>query len=526
MREPLKRHWPLLGILASYFLVIVCFPLKNQAIEPYAYAAAAEGYYDLSQTFGAATGNADLRDISRYHPNHPLPHYFASLFFGAFGVSALSLLKALNLFGALLSICFFYFLALRLLESRAVTVAATLLLVFSYAFWLSALSGETQMFSLALMTGALYSVVLYLAPPHSPRYLLAAATLYVLAGAFHLFSFVLIFPAGIAVLITRRGNHPWRLYLATAGIVLLGYAFFYGLLLVKILSVQGWAEYTGTLFIYRNILLRHYPFMEWAGLFYKTALRSWVYADGVWGFIPKAALIVLLFRGYAALARSTLSLPVKFLFIGWPLLQIGIQLLVYGRPEGINFWLFLFPAFFIAIAFALSNLAEILRTGMLSAGMVVLLMGVNFFTGIWPNNRLQVQDYAYLDKPDMNPETPVAIVVHEPVLTFPEIWTLGSGHNFRNQKIFLPCCGQKDTEQKLVLWLRQQSAFLLLTDENSDATLKLLDREKIPATRLQNREGEIAASGVPSSLYLDLPAGYKYRKALQVFSGKEVTQSR
>jgi len=80
-----QNHWPFLFLLATYTLVLVSFPLSIQAMESYAYAASAEGYYNLANTFAIAAEGARIPDFSQYHPNHPLPHLIASVLYRSTG---------------------------------------------------------------------------------------------------------------------------------------------------------------------------------------------------------------------------------------------------------------------------------------------------------------------------------------------------------------------------------------------------------------------------------------------------------
>lgn len=509
---------PLYVLLACFTALLFFFPLKMQPMEPYAYAAAAEGYYNLTTTFALQAPTVKLPDISRFHPNHPLPHFIAAVLYGATGVGAMGVFKALNFAGALLFIVFFYLSALRLVGNRTAIVTASLALVASYVFWAAALSGEMQLFGLALMMAAIYFLIRYLDDAERvPRYLFIAALFYVLAGAFHLFTFILIVPAGFALLVHSRKAGDFRIYALVLLLILAGYSVFYGLILSRVLDIHSLEEYLRTLFIYNQILLKAYTQEEWWPLLTKSLFRAWVYADGLWGFIPKCALTILILVGYWRLAVSKLKTAVKVLLLGWPVLQILVQIAVYGRPEGLNFWLFLFPTFYMGLATAFAWLEEKMNAATVAILVPLLLLAVNFTSAIFPNSNLETGQVLYFKAPKLPRETPAAVVITEPVLTYGEIWTMGSHHGFRNQKVFLPCCGERNVREKLVAWAKSKSTFLIVSDAHDDLVGEELKRQNISFNVLQDDAGEIMPAWVPMSLYLDNPRGSRYSKNLRVY---------
>lgn len=509
---------PLYFVLAVFAALLIAFPLKVQPMEPYAYAAAAEGYYNLTTTFALYTPTLVLPDISRYHPNHPLPHFIAALLHSKTGIGALAVFKVLNFSGALIFIIFFYLSALRLTRNQAAIIGATLALVFSYAFWGAALSGEMQLFGLALMMAAIFFLVRYLDEiERQPRFLFIAAGLYIFAGAFHLFTFILIIPAGVALLVHSRKATDLKLYAIVLGVIIAGYAFFYGLALSLVLEIHSLADYLRTLFIYNQILLKSYTSQDWWPLLTKSLFRAWVYADGAWGFFPKCALLVLILVGYWRIVKSQLGMPVKILLLGWPAFQVLLQIAVSGRPEGLNFWLFLFPTFYLGLAMAMEWLHEIMHIGFVALLLPSLLFAVNFSAVIFPNSRLESRQALYIKAPDLPKQTPVAFVINEPVLSYGEMWKMGSVYGFRNQKIFLPCCGEQGVREKLVTWAMAQPTFLIISDFSDDLIGRELAKQKISFTVLQNDVGEITPVWIPSSLYVDNPRGLKYSKNLRVY---------
>jgi len=505
------QHRGFVIFLSIYAAVLYAFPLKHQAVEAYGYAAAAEGYYNLNSTF--LPNSRDLiPNISRYHPNHPLPHYISSLLYENFRTPAMTTLKALNAVAAILFLAAFYALLIQFFSAKAIALLAAMFAASMYAFWLTALSGETQMFALALMTAAVGLFFEFLRFGKA-LHLFLAAICYVFAGAFHLFSFVFIFPA-VAALVSRRDFlRHWRMYTTATVIICLGYAFFYGVLLIGVLGVQNFDEYVKTLFIYRNILHKAYSSPEWWQLFSGALLKSFVSFDSGAGFLAQMIVALLVLIGFMRMIRSRLTRSLKIFLIAWPFIQVGLQLIVNGRPEGLNFWLFLFPVFFTMLAFALEGMAAYTKQIFPAFLILAFVAAINFISAILPNFSLERTNYTYFENLDLPKSIPLAIVVHEPVLTFVEIWAVGSLYGFKNQHVFLPCCGEKHYLDNLAEWAAKHENFLLITDSRSESLEKVVNGAKL----LQERSGKISAISVPNSLYVKLPADHEYAKNLKTY---------
>lgn len=521
-----QNHWPFLFLLATYTLVLVSFPLSIQAMESYAYAASAEGYYNLANTFAIAAEGARIPDFSQYHPNHPLPHLIASVLYRSTGISALKLFRAMNFAGAMIFLCLHYAVALRLYKRSVPAVLSAALCASTYAIWASALSGEVQMFSLALLMAGYYFFLVYLQAPTDTANsrLRIAGVLYVMAVAFHQAAFFSGISAAFAALLKSRKRQSLWLYAQVAFIILAGWAFFYIFLLVQILSIGSLQEYMDTLFVYRHILVKEYGSVEWFKLLFGAAMRSVTFADfGISHFIALSFFLASV-AGFWKMFRSDLPKPVWVLLAGLPLVQIAVQLLVRGRPEGINFWLFLIPVFALAIFYSQSDTREQLP-GILFSSLLVVLVGLlNFCYFFLPNYRFDPQDSAYTRGVSAPKNLPLAIVVHEPVLTFIEGWSLGSESGLRTQTWFFPCCSQKDFEQKLAHWIAEHREFLLLADDIHRAR-QWLPEDRLETQILLERRGLIPANILPRSLYVPSTPDEQYQKEVLLVRARHRTKT-
>jgi hypothetical protein len=501
--------------LLSYILILLLFPMSLQTMESYAYAAAAEGYYNLSSTFVAMHENIRIPDFSHYHPNHPLPHLIASALYHITGTSALQVFRAMNFVGTVVFVCFHYGLALRVLQRKSKAAMATALSGVTYAVWASALSGEVQMFALALLMAGFYFLAKFFQAPADTTNtsLHLAALFYLLAVAFHQASFFAGVPAAFAALLHSRTRRSLWLYARVAAMIIVGWVLFYVVLLVLMLDIDSFRQYLDTLFVYRLILTREYAGNEWLGLLTGAAMRSVSFADFGISYLLALAFFSSALAGFWHMFRSELPKPVWILLAGLPIFQILLQLAVRGRPDGINFWLFLIPCFSLAVFSMPSARTESPGNTIFGWLLILLIALANFHYFFLPNHRLTPEEAIYSRQVKLLHSMPVAVIVHEPVLTFAEGWSLGSESGLRRQTWFLPCCGEKDYEKKLAEWLARHDEFLLLSDSVRARELHL------PETQFQSevfihRQGKIAATTVPRSVYFTSAPGEYYPKEL------------
>lgn len=505
----------LLVILGVYALLLVFFPLAMQAMEPYAYAAAAEGYYNLTTTFGLFQPGVNLPDISAYHPNHPLGHLLPAFAFRQWGIDALVLARVRNGISALVFLFFFYLSAGYLVRRMVVRAAATAITMFNLVFWNSALSGEVHMPALALNMVAVYFLLVYFKDP-APRYLWIAALFHVFSGASHLTSAFLLCPAGIALLVHSSRREKWGFYLALTAFILAGYAFFYIFLLVKFLKIDSPDLFLRTFFIYTPILTRKFGLGEWWQITGKSLVGAFASSGSAWGIINAVLLILLVVIGYLKLLAAKLGRPQKVLLIGWPLFQIAVQIIVQGRPDGLNFWFFLGPPLNLAMLFSLRYLAVLGRTKLFLVGAVILVFAVNFFTGIFPASRMASNQFLLTERhPEFAGNPPAAFIVNQPVLTFSEIWAAGSIFGLRTQVHFFPCCGDEKYAERLRQWTQGKSRFLIFDDDAAEFP-DMLTRDKTHCRTLQSGATELTQDRIPVSVHLERGTATSVRKTLRI----------
>lgn len=519
-RRLLSQHWPLAIILGTYSVLLLVLPLGMQAMEAYAYAAGVEGYYNLSQTFALMTPGKPLPDISLYHPNHPLAHLLPGLLHQAFGFDAMNMFRIRNGTCSLVFIFFFYLSALRLVAQRAAVAWATIMVMFTFVFWSSALSGETQIPALAMVMVTAYFLIRYFEPDASrPAHLVAAVFCYVVAAGCHMSVVMFTVPAGLAVLVYSRSRDKIFLYVSLLLVVVAGFALFYGLLFVHFLKIDSWDTYQRTLFIYYPLLVRQYASPEWWLATGKSFLLSVSYAENVWGGAARLSAIIVIVLGYAALWRSAVSRGAKFLLFAWPISQMVIQVIVNGRPDGTNFWLFLTPPFYLAAAFGFRRLGVLLRGQPVLFFMVGAVAIGNLFAYVLPSTLLKRNEYIYLEKhPRLAENPPLAVIVSEPVLTFAEIWWAGSRLGLKNQKIFFPCCNETDAAEHLRGWAAGQRGFLLMSDESSRGIAReFAARKDFRCTVLQERRGKIRSAVIPVTVSVDFPPDGFVQKSLLLY---------
>jgi|GEM_PF-2603606 len=517
----LRRYGPLAAILAIYAVLLAIFPLQIQVMESYAYAAGVEGYYNLSQTFALAQPGKNLPDISLYHPNHPLGHLLPAVLHRAYGFDAMALFRLRNGISALVFLAFFFMAAMRLVGHRAAVITATLCVMFTYVFWGAALSGETQIPALALLMATTYFLLRFFEPETGGRVkqLMVAAVCYVFAGGSHLSSIMFSLPAGLAALVYSHRRWQWKLYAVAVAVIIGGYGLFYGLLFVRLLHIDSLEMYLRTFFIYDPILQRQYSTADWWLETGYSLLRALSYSDSVWGGAARISGVTVIVMGYIALWRSRAVPAVKFLLIAWPVSQLVVQVAVKGRPDGVNFWLFLLPPFFLAAAFGLRSIIVLSRGYFFLPVIVAVFAASNFFSAILPNSSLNKSEFIYLEKhPEYARNPPLAVVVSQPVLTFAEIWWAGSRLGLRQQEIFFPCCGETDAAARLANWAAARGEFLLMSDEAGPGLgSKVAADDKLHCRLLQNSSGEFSAALIPVTVHADFPAGRSLRKQLRIY---------
>ncbi len=532
-----SRYSPLIVLLAVYSLLLIFFPLKMQAIESYNYAAGAEGIYSLASTFQSSQPDIKLPDFSRYHPNHPILHALAGFIFDRTKIPTLTIFKAVNFLSSLVALAIFYLLCLKLWERRGrvgkaalvAATAATSVMAASHAFWMAALSGEVHLAALACFLGAVYFLVCYLSvgEKHGDKYLIWAAVCAAVALALHLVvAFVL--PMAIAVLWEQRWRKQWKLYLVAGLIIALVAGLIYGVLLIYVLGIDSFRQYYGTIFVYKFLRHVRYEGLEWYWIFIKSWAHVIIYGFSSWGAILQVLFAGLYLAGFAAILKSTLMKPIKMLLVLWPACYLGMHLLFNTRADGINYWHFALPGTFIAVGYAFHALHRRGLLRLLIYATPAAVFAANFSGAVFPNTSLKEKDYLYIQDParmlkesgraiQVLPDHKVAVLTKDPVLTFPEIYRLASEFGFRNQELFIFCCGKTGYVEPLRNWIATHNSFFLVVDEHTAEIGQMLTDAHKKFIVLQEVSGEIQHNWLAASIYFQRPADYRIFKNIRIF---------
>ena len=515
--------------LILYAAVLFFLPLKIQTIESYAYAMTAEGYFDISKGFAAAQPGVKIPDFSRFHPNHPMLHMVIAFLYDNLKVSALNTFRMINAASSLVALAFLYFASYLLWKRIAVSIVIIAMLAFSHTFWNSALSGEVHLPAVAFLAAATYYLLRYLVgePKQENRHLLVAAGFFSLAIIFHLLAFFTIMPVVLAVLSHSVKKEKWKLYFQALGLVLLGFGVFYVGLLVYKLNIESVSQYFSVMTVYAHIVhVRYYGF-DWFVVFLKTLLHA---IAG--GFTPLTIAIksffgLFFFWGYIQFARSAVTVPVKVLLIGWPVVYILFNVIIAGRADGLNGWLFSAPVVCLASGYFWVKLSYRQETRIYVFLVPLLLISANFTVAIFPNVGRAEKEYMFLDDPGVmfkragievdSRGIKIGALTKHPVETFPDLWRLGSVYGRRDVKLFVYCCGDKGYEMPLREWISSKVPFLLIVDETTEEIGKMLIAQKRKFRIIHEATGELKREWLPSSVYLILPSGFRIEKKIRVF---------
>lgn len=495
-----------------YALILAFLPLQRQAMETYAYSAAIEGYYNLSKTFNLYMQSEQIPDISRWHPNHPLPGFFAGIMYDHFGISALNWFRGWNLFWAIGLITVFYRFMLTLKFSNKTSALGALLLGITHGIWTMALSAETHLPALALAVVAADYLVKYLLDG-APGKLLCSAMIFSLATGFHLAAGLLVIPAFLALL-----SHGWRKeYAGAAAAFIAGFLFFYLLCPVVILRIGSIHQFNQTLLMYKHLVHQRYEGLYWFWIAMLTFLRSIIYIDAAQVGSAIVVLILTLYTIWTG-ARNLIAVrPVRILLIGVPLTYLFSHMVLGARPDGVNGWLFTLPALLALFAAAFAQgrgLRRLVLPVVLSGLFVVNLIGVVLPNALMHSNQV----YFFTPPANLGKETPVGFVIDNPVLTYAEIWNAGTHFGLRNQTVFLPCCGEQNVRDNVAQWLlRNRDRFLLISDQAGEQVPELLRQLGIAFSVTLSQQSLVEQRLVPSSIYTEYPSNGIMTKMLRVY---------
>ena len=499
-------------------------------MESYAYAAAAEGYYNLSTTFAIMQPGVALPDIANYHPNHPLGHMITRALHQWTLVGAFTIFRVTNFIAALLVLFLFYQCAFFLLRRVFPAIAASTLFIFTYVVWGSALSGEVQLPALSLQLAATYFLLLYLARPAEsiapdkipvadPRHLWYAGFFFVWAMAFHLSTILWIIPAAVSTLLHSAKKTQWKLYAKLTAFISIGFIFFYVILVVAMLKIDSTELYWRTAQMYRYIYHENFPFSKWLAITGQTFLKSIAFNDGIWGNLSKILTAIIVLTGYFTLARSSTPSAIKYFLILCPAIHLPVLIIARFRPDAMNGWLFVIPPLFVAAGYAFRIMGIYLRNRFIIFAFILLPVGTNFYFAFLPQKA--IESAYHLRASDFNAvsaKSPIGFYVTDPVLTFAEIWAAGSLFGQRNQTVFLPCCGERDTASRIQTWINAHNeSLILITDERSGNLETILAAQKRPFTLLRETQTQLKPEWLPSSIFFTREPGYIINKNIRIF---------
>jgi len=496
-----SRYFVLLFTTLVVAFSVCFFSPKTYSWESYLYAAATEGIFDISSLFMLfqPSGATQLSGIADYHPNHPLSHAIIGLLHRDFSMPALESYRALNSVAAILFAVAF-FLTAELLGLNIFTAAVTTLLITStHVFLGNSISGDVQLFSIALQITALYFLL------HSfkntvqrrPNYLFAAAALLVFAGAFHLSAIIFLFPILVFVYVERK-QISFKYFIASCLIVIGGYIFFYIVLFVPALHIHNLIDYLRTLFIYSYLPSKKFAIAEWP----KTVMESFSFAlfSTSTSAIMFAAVVILVFLMGIYIIRGKNNSRSAFIFITmWLFTWQFFAWILRGRPDAVNGYISFLPPLFLVIGFAIQKISIFGVAKILIVVFLMLWYTINFRSTILPKYQANSTDF-YFNIPSTPTDVPLAIyVINNLHNTMADIWYNGTKAGWKKQKHIFLCCDHEVPEriEKLV---RENKRAVLIFDSDTPILKTLITRRKIQLTKLGERSAFIPREWIQESV--------------------------
>lgn len=511
----------------GYALLLLCFPIKIDTLESYAYALATEGSYAIQTTFAEVNPQGILPDFSRYHPNHPLVHWVAGELYDIWGIRALSTARTFNFVGALIALFFLLQIAALFTRRNGLALLASFMAATTTVFWMLALSGEIHMPAFALNTLALYLLCRYfLQRPRKASLLLFAAVFFTLAGAFHSIAYFSGPVAFIALLIDqyqlKNRKLSWRYFLAAASIVVSGFIFFYVYLVIRNLKITSFQQYVDLMTMYSYLGYGKLTPLEWANTFIRTYAQTLLGGFTTPLFVAKLVAIGVSCFGYFVLARSRFQTAVKFLFIAPVFFQLFMSILLDIRPNAINGWIITIPAFTVGVLFALRYFSQKQRWPVVAVVLTLIPAAINFKTAVLPNTSLNEAEYFYLrsQAPIILKETPqprILAVAIDPVVSLPDYYDLTGFVGGKSLHILWACCGRTSYRDTLKNALERHEVDWIISDSLEGEMQTLLQETHAKTALIFDKRGEIKTDFFMSSLYFAPKENYQVYKRMQVF---------
>lgn len=511
-------------LLGSFGLLLIFLPLRVQPIEPLIYAAAVEHNYDLASTFAEANPAAKLPDFSRFHPNHPLQHALAGVMHDKMGMRALDVLRLLNALAALVAL-FALYRTLRLLRCRSThALLATGMTATTLVFWMSALTGEVHMpaFAFACLAGK-YLVRYFSHAPRNPRFLFFASLCFAVAGSLHIGALFLALPAvtALAADFLKRNSVAIRWLFLSAMAVVGSLLFVYVFLVAVVLHISSVRQYADLVSIYAHLSYQQFSAGQWLSTILLTYLESLFAGQAVGFMFVKCALLIVALAGSWLFAHSKRTLATKIMFLTAVPFYFASHLVFQVRPDALNGWLFVLPAFSVAMAFSFRYLAR-WRDFPIAIPLVALVpIAMNSALAILPNATVAMETIHYLNaiKPTVMAEaatTRVVAVAKDPVITFPDLYDFSGGFPDGTVRILWACCGRTSYQATLLDMARNRTAQWFINDDLSGETTGLFDKAGIHYDVVLDREGEIDPRTLPSSIFFRRDPHYRVFKRMQV----------
>lgn len=516
MKTCLLRHYPVFLLLLLVASVIISFPLQLQALEPYAYAAGIEGYYDFSRLFSLAAGE-QFPDFGRYHPNHPIGHALAGVAFDVLGVPALTWMRAINGVAALSVGFFLYLLSLALRLDRFKATLTVAVFYSTHFTALATLSGEWHMPALALNIIGVYRLVFYVENKR-PRYLYEATAWMTLGACYHMnASFIMVY-LGLMLLVVRP---PWKYpieMLIAALIFIIPILVVYVLAPVFLFKFSSFKEFANLFLVYTKLNPTPYAGLDWMVTALKTFCHGFLFIFPGMQYLTVYMVIFfcLFLLALMGFVRSSMAASFRWLFFILPFAWLFGPRLINSRPDALNGWLFIVPYLSIVIVAGFCSLNERLRIPV--AVIAACLFAWNFFHWTLPNASKTSGDIFLLTDAQLTDETaPIGFVVHSPPVSFPEIWYAGSKLNLRKQATFFPCCGEKAYRENVIKWLKEKDRAFLVSDDQFGEIQTLLHENRIPIRRVAERNARWLLGLTPSTVYIPLKNPLRRRKKILIW---------
>lgn len=519
-----RKHIAIL--LASWSLLVWFFPLRIQPIEPYIYATAIEGMYDLKVTFAEANPNARLPDFSRFHPNHPLQHFVIGKLYDKTHWPALKIASAINFIFSLVALLFLFLTCKIVIPQNSIALMATACSAASTVFWLGTLSGEVHMPAFAMLSVAGWYLCRFLvAEKKREKLLLLSGFFFSLAATLHMGVFFAAIPAAAAVIADWRKapqKRPHLLYYgAVVSMVLVMVALVYVALVVMVLELKSWPEYRDTMAIYAHIIPIPYSGFAWLLTITKTYLHSLVFGFGSAVLFGKILLALSLASGAVVFARSRHSLPIKLVFLLMLPFYFFSHFFFSIRPDALNGWLFVLPAFTVPMAYTIRIARAKLRFRSFGVAIFVLFFMANFMQIILPNSRTPAERYSYTTAflsttPTPSPFPRILVIAKDPVLTFADVYEMVQRTGRRTLEFIWSCCGRTHYRSLLIEKIQKGQIDWIISDDLASETPELLQNAGIKYEILFDQSGEISPHLLPASIYFERPPDYRVLKRIQI----------